>query len=273
MARPRPLGINHVALAVDDLGRALEFYGAVFDVTLDDERTDELAFIDLGDQFLALAQSLPHEADGVRHFGLAVDDKEAVREAAQRAGARMLPGRRPTSLDFLDPFGNRVQVVQYDQIEFTKDPRVLQALQGRPDAVEQHRAVATFSVDSFEPRATEEWSGAEFGMFHLRKTFVGEIEGSSVVRMISASTAVATSRAYTAFEHLSVSIRGRAGTFVLQHAAAAHEDPERGWARWTIVPDSGTGALVGIVGSATIEQADDGTHSFTLEYRLEHRPE
>jgi catechol 2,3-dioxygenase-like lactoylglutathione lyase family enzyme len=117
----RLVGINHVALEVSDIDRALDFYGRVFDLRLRG-RSDGAAFIDIGDQFLALMAGRSGPPDATRHFGLVVDDKEATREALVAAGAEILPGRR---LDFLDPDGNRVEIVQYDQIQFTKAPEIL----------------------------------------------------------------------------------------------------------------------------------------------------
>jgi predicted enzyme related to lactoylglutathione lyase len=119
--RPRLVGINHVALEVDDVDRALEFYGSVFDLRLR-ARSRGAAFVDIGDQFIALMKSPAHPPDTTRHFGLVVDDKDATRRSLEAAGAEIVPGG---FLDFLDPFGNLVQVVQYDEIQFTKDERVL----------------------------------------------------------------------------------------------------------------------------------------------------
>jgi len=122
--RPRLVGINHVALEVGDIEQALAFYGRFFDFTLRG-RSNGAAFIDIGDQFLALMQGRSEAPDRARHFGLVVDDKEAVRRALEEAGADVFPGRR---LDFLDPWGNRVEVVQYDQIQFTKTEHVLSGM-------------------------------------------------------------------------------------------------------------------------------------------------
>jgi lactoylglutathione lyase len=115
-AKPRMLGINHVALEVGDVQEVLAFYARIFDFTLRDE--DEAgAFIDLGDQFIALMQGpVPDRVVG-RHFGLVVDDRSTVRARAEAAGARLLPG---PFLDFLDPWGNRVEVVEYANVQFTK---------------------------------------------------------------------------------------------------------------------------------------------------------
>jgi predicted enzyme related to lactoylglutathione lyase len=121
--RARLVGINHVALEVDDLERALAFWRAVFGEIEVDESEPGMAFIDLGDQFIALAERDAAEAEA--HFGLVVDDKEAAREALREAGAEIDPGR---FLNARDPFGNLLQVVQYDQIQFTKSPEVLRAM-------------------------------------------------------------------------------------------------------------------------------------------------
>jgi catechol 2,3-dioxygenase-like lactoylglutathione lyase family enzyme len=120
----RLIGINHVALEVDDIGEALDWYGQFFELQLRG-RGARLAFIDMGDQFIALAATGPHEADHERHFGLVVDDKEATRAALQQAG---VPVAERGSLDFRDPWGNQIQVVDYRDIQFMKTPPVLDAL-------------------------------------------------------------------------------------------------------------------------------------------------
>jgi lactoylglutathione lyase len=108
VARARLVGLNHVALEVDDVEEALEFYGRIFEFELRG-RGARMAFIEMGDQF----------------FGLVVDDKEAARRALQEAGVDVQPSG---SLDFRDPWGNHVQVVQYDQIQFTKADHVLRGM-------------------------------------------------------------------------------------------------------------------------------------------------
>jgi predicted enzyme related to lactoylglutathione lyase len=137
--RARLVGINHVALEVEDLERALAFWRAVFGEIDVDESEPGMAFIDLGDQFVALAERDASEAEA--HFGLVVDDKAAARRALQEAGAELEPGR---FLNARDPFGNLVQIVQYDQIQFTKSPEVLRAmaleLTKTADALEELRA-------------------------------------------------------------------------------------------------------------------------------------
>ena len=115
----RAIGINHVALEVGDVEEALAWYGRLFAFELRG-RTPGMAFIDLGDQFIALSEGRSQPGDDGRHFGLVVDDKEAVRRALEEAGVELVG--RGHRLDFLDPWGNRVEVVQYDQIQFTKAP-------------------------------------------------------------------------------------------------------------------------------------------------------
>jgi lactoylglutathione lyase len=124
VARPRLVGINHVALEVGDLDEALSFYGAIFEIELRG-RGPGMAFIDIGDQFVALSEGRSQPPDEARHFGLVVDDKEAVRAALTRAGVEVSPGR---GLDFRDPWGNQVQIVEYRQIQFTKAPGVLRGM-------------------------------------------------------------------------------------------------------------------------------------------------
>jgi lactoylglutathione lyase len=122
--RPRLLGINHVALEVGDLDEALDFYGKLFEFELRG-RIPGMAFVDMGDQFLALSEGRSQPPDSDRHFGLVVDDKEATRRALEEAGAELLPGR---GLDFRDPWGNHVQVVQYADIQFSKTAEILHGM-------------------------------------------------------------------------------------------------------------------------------------------------
>ncbi len=117
----RMVGINHVALTVGDVDQAVEFYGRIFELELRG-RVPGMAFLDMGDQFLALAQSQPGAPDEHRHFGLVVDDRARVRQALQSADVEIEPGR---GLHFKDPWGNRVEVVQYSEVQFTKAPPVL----------------------------------------------------------------------------------------------------------------------------------------------------
>lgn len=115
------VGINHIALAVGDVDEAVEFYGRIFELELRG-RGRRMAFLDMGDQFLALAESDDPVADRQRHFGLVVDDRGSVRKALEEAGVEIEPSR---GLRFRDPWGNLVEVVQYSEIQFTKAPQVL----------------------------------------------------------------------------------------------------------------------------------------------------
>jgi catechol 2,3-dioxygenase-like lactoylglutathione lyase family enzyme len=138
--RPRLVGLNHVALEVGDLDAALDFYGQVFDVELRG-RVPGMAFIDMGDQFIALSEGRSQQPDDARHFGLVVDDREAVRAALERVGAEILGGR---GLDFRDPWGNHVQVVEYGDVQYSKTPGVLRGMQldgleKSPDAIRELR--------------------------------------------------------------------------------------------------------------------------------------
>ena len=117
----RLVGINHVVLEVDDLDDALAFYGRLFELELRG-RVPGMAFIDMGDQFLVLGQGRSQAPDGERHFGLVVDDRGEVRRRLEAEGAEILPGR---GLDFRDPWGNRVQVVEYADVQFSKTSAVL----------------------------------------------------------------------------------------------------------------------------------------------------
>jgi catechol 2,3-dioxygenase-like lactoylglutathione lyase family enzyme len=133
----RAVGINHLALEVGDLEAALEFYGRLFEVELRG-RVPGMAFIDMGDQFIALSEGRSQEPDAARHFGLVVDDREAVRAALEEAGAEILPGR---GLDFRDPWGNHVQVVEYGEIQFSKTSAVLRGM-GMPNLGKTPEALA-----------------------------------------------------------------------------------------------------------------------------------
>ena len=121
----RLIGINHVALEVDDIDEALAWYGRFFEFDLRGRVGASMAFLDMGDQFIALSAGRTQPPDQARHFGLVVDDKESVRSAMREAGVGV-SGSGP--LDFLDPWGNHVQVVDYREIQFTKAPEVLRAM-------------------------------------------------------------------------------------------------------------------------------------------------
>jgi len=122
--KARAVGVNHVALEVGDIEEALAFYGRLFDFKLRGKSATS-AFIDMGDQFLALQKGRTQAADEGCQFGLVVDDKDAVRKALSEAGIQPLPG---PFLDFLDPWGNRIEIVGYDNIQFTKAPNVLRGM-------------------------------------------------------------------------------------------------------------------------------------------------
>ncbi len=121
----RLVGINHVALEVGDVEAALAWYGRFFAFELRGRHGDEMAFVDMGDQFLALARGRSQPPDGARHLGLVVDDKPAIRRALEAAGVALTP---PPNLSFRAPWGNHVQVVDYREIQFTKAPQVARAL-------------------------------------------------------------------------------------------------------------------------------------------------
>ncbi len=131
------VGINHVALEVGDVDEALEWYGRFFELTLRG-RSPGAAFVDMGDQFIALERGRSQPPDEGRHFGLVVDDKEATRRALEEGGVRVSLG---PGLDFRDPWGNHVQVVDYREIQFLKAPEVLRVL-GLDGLEKSERAVA-----------------------------------------------------------------------------------------------------------------------------------
>ena len=122
--KPRVVGFNHIALEVGDIEEALAFYGRLFEFKLRG-KSATMAFIDLGDQFIALQKGRKQPADDGRHFGLVVDNKAAARQALEAAGVALLEG---PFLDFRDPWGNRVEIVGYDNIQFSKTPDVLRGM-------------------------------------------------------------------------------------------------------------------------------------------------
>ena len=123
-AKARAVGINHVALEVGDIDEALEFYGRILEFGLRG-RGETSAFIDMGDQFIALFKGGSGAMDTGRHFGLVVDDPAKVRRALEEIGVEIMPG---PGIDFLDPWGNFVQIVSYEKIQFMKTPAVLRAM-------------------------------------------------------------------------------------------------------------------------------------------------
>ncbi len=122
--KARAIGFNHVALEVGDIDEALDFYGRIFDFELQ-SKSATMAFIDLGDQFINFSKGRRQGPDDERHFGLVVDDKEIVRRTLADLEIATLPG---PFLDFLDPWGNRVEIIGYPDIQFTKAPHVLRGM-------------------------------------------------------------------------------------------------------------------------------------------------
>jgi catechol 2,3-dioxygenase-like lactoylglutathione lyase family enzyme len=122
--KPRVVGFKHVALEVGDIDEALAFWGRLFDFELRG-KSEDMAFIDLGDQFIALQKGRKQGPDDGRHFGLVVDDKEGARKALEDAGVETIGGR---FLDFRDPWGNRIEIVGYDNIQYSKAPGVLRGM-------------------------------------------------------------------------------------------------------------------------------------------------
>ena len=144
--KARAVGFNHIAIEVGDIEEALAFYGSLFDFELRG-KSETMAFIDLGDQFLALQSGRSQAADDGRHFGIVVDDKEAVRQALAAAGVEALPGR---FLDFQDPWGNRIEIVGYDNIQFTKAPNVLRGM-GLEHLTKNEKAIEELTEKGMAP--------------------------------------------------------------------------------------------------------------------------
>lgn len=122
--KARAIGINHVALEVGDIDAALEFYGNLFDFELRG-RSEDMAFIDLGDQFLNFSKGRRQGKDDERHFGFVVDNRQLVLDKLAQIGIELLPG--PFD-DFLDPWGNRIELVDYNEIQFSKAGYVLEGM-------------------------------------------------------------------------------------------------------------------------------------------------
>ena len=121
--KARALGINHVVLEVDDLDKALEFYGALFEFNLRG-KSEHNAFIDLGDQFIQLTLGRSQVADTKRHFGFVVDDRDAVKRAMERLGIKSINDR----MNILDPWGNRIEIVPYNDVQFSKAENILRGM-------------------------------------------------------------------------------------------------------------------------------------------------
>jgi catechol 2,3-dioxygenase-like lactoylglutathione lyase family enzyme len=141
------VGFNHMALEVGDIEQALAFYGQLFDFKLRGKSATS-AFIDLGDQFLALQKGRNQPVDEGRHFGLVVDNKDAVRKALADAGIQPLPG---PFLDFLDPWGNRIEIVAYENVQFTKAPNVLRGM-GLTHLSKNQQAIKELAAKGMAPK-------------------------------------------------------------------------------------------------------------------------
>lgn len=145
--KARAVGINHVALEVGDIDKALEFYGKFLDFTLRGKH-DTAAFIDLGDQFIALSKVDAQQRDHERHFGLVVDDKDAVRSVLDEMGVEIVS---EPFMDFYDPWGNRIEIVGYDGIQFTKANNVLQGM-GLDGLGKTNKAIQELTDKGMDPR-------------------------------------------------------------------------------------------------------------------------
>jgi lactoylglutathione lyase len=145
--KPRLVGFNHVALEVGDIEAALAFYGRLFSFELR-SKSDSMAFIELGDQFLALQKGRTQPADDGRHLGLVVEDKDAARKALADAGVATLPG---PFLDFMDPWGNRIEIVGYDNIQFTKAAHVLRGM-GLAHLAKNDQAIRELTAKGMAPK-------------------------------------------------------------------------------------------------------------------------
>jgi predicted enzyme related to lactoylglutathione lyase len=145
--KPRVVGLNHVALEVGDIDEALAFYGRLFDFELRG-KSATMAFIDFGDQFIALQKGRSQPSDDGRHFGLVVDDKDAVRQRLESAGVARLSGQ---FLDFYDPWGNRIEIVGYDNVQFSKAPDVLRGM-GLEHLAKNEAALKELADKGMRPR-------------------------------------------------------------------------------------------------------------------------
>ena len=147
MKKARALGINHVVLEVGDLDEALEFYGRLFEFTLRG-RNPHNAFIDMGDQFIQLRKGRTQEPDGARHFGFVVDDRAPVWQAVEEMGIELIGDR----LNFRDPWGNRIEVVDYTEIQFTKASHVLKGM-GAGEVAKTGEALTELAEKGMAPEA------------------------------------------------------------------------------------------------------------------------
>ena len=144
--KARAIGINHVALEVGNIDEALEFYAGFIEFELRG-RSEDMAFIDLGDQFMNFSTGRKQAADDERHFGLVVNDRELVMQALDTMGVSLLPG---PFMDFLDPWGNRIEIVDYESIQFTKAPHVLRGM-GLDDLQKTDDAITELAEKGMAP--------------------------------------------------------------------------------------------------------------------------
>ena len=144
--KAKALGFNHIALEVGDIDEALAFYSQLFDFELK-SKSNKMAFIYMGDQFMNFTRGRSQSPDDERHFGLVVDDKEAVRQKLEELGIETLSG---PFLDFLDPWGNRVEIVGYQNIQFAKTPQVLRAM-GLEDLNKSEKALDELAARGMSP--------------------------------------------------------------------------------------------------------------------------
>ncbi len=149
MTKARAVGINHVALEVGNIDAAIAFYGQFLDFTLRG-KSETMGFIDLGDQFLVLSKVDRRPKDNHRHFGLVVTDKDAVRATLEEIGVEFASSR---FLDFFDPWGNRIEIVGYDNIQFSKAPNVLKGM-GLSDLTKNETAVQELADKGMDPGET-----------------------------------------------------------------------------------------------------------------------
>ena len=143
----RLVGINHVALEVGDIDAALEFYRDIFEFELRG-RTESSIFLDMGDQFLAISEVDEFDSrDDHRHLGLVVDDPDAVERRLAEHDVEQLSSR---GLDFRDPWGNRLQIVAYEEVQFTKADHILRAM-GFSDLEKSESAIAELAEKGMAP--------------------------------------------------------------------------------------------------------------------------
>jgi len=133
-----PVGINHIALEVGDIDEAMEFYGGFLELDIV-RRSERAAFVYFGDQFVNFMAGRRQGPDEVRHFGIAVDDKALAIRRLEEMGVKLLDG---PFTDFLDPWGNRVELTTYTNIQYTKADHVLRGmglghLEKTPEALQE----------------------------------------------------------------------------------------------------------------------------------------